>query len=37
MYSDNQWFLETPGIRIFNDRNQKDYAYVNNNMFSGIS
>ena len=36
MYSDDEDFLNTPGIRIYNDRNQKDIAYVNDNRFSGI-
>ncbi len=36
MYSDDELFLDTPGIRIYNDRNQKDYAYVSDNQFSGI-
>ena len=36
MYSDDEDFLETPGIRIYNDRNQKDIAFVRDNIFSGI-
>ena len=37
MHSDDEWFLYTQGIRIYNDRNQKDIAYVDDNIFSGIS
>ena len=37
MCSDDKDFLFTPGIRIYNDRNQKDIAYVGDNLFSGIS
>ena len=37
MASNDEWFLFTPGIEISNDRNQKDIAYVDDNMFSGIS
>ena len=37
MCSDDEWFLNTPGIRIFNDRNHTDIAFVNDNEFSGIS
>ena len=37
MISDDEDFLNSPGIGIYNDRNQKDYAYVDDNKFSGIS
>jgi hypothetical protein len=37
MQSDDEDFLSTPGITIYNDRNQKDLASVNDNLFSGIS
>ena len=37
MHSDDEWFLYTQGIRIYNDRNQKDYALVRDIQFSGIS
>ena len=36
MYSDNEEFLFTQGITIFNDRNEKDIAYVSDNEFSGM-
>ena len=36
MHSDDEDFLNTPGIRIFNDRNKKDFAFVFDNLFSGI-
>ncbi len=36
MVSDDELFLNAPGIEIFNDRNQKDYAVVVDNQFSGI-
>ena len=36
MHSDDEDFLDTPGIGIENDRNQKDYALVRDNQFSGI-
>ena len=36
MKSNNEWFLRTPGIRIHNDRNQKDLASVEDNEFSGM-
>ena len=29
MYSDDQYFLNTTGIVIYNNRNDKDYAIVN--------
>ena len=37
MYSSDKYFLSTPGIRIYNDRNQEDLAYVDDNLFSGMS
>ena len=37
MESNDEWFLDTPGITIYNDRNQKDIAYVFDIQFSGIS
>ncbi len=37
MESNDEWFLDTQGIAILNDRNQKDYAFVHDNRFSGIS
>ncbi len=37
MNSNDGDFLDTPGIRIKNDRNIKDIAGVNENQFSGIS
>ena len=37
MISNDEYFLNTPGIGIYNDRNQNDIAYVNDNIFSGIS
>ncbi len=36
MWSDDKWFLRIPGIVIANDRNQKDYAGVDDNLFSGM-
>ena len=36
MKSNDEWFLRTPGIRIHNDRNQKDLASVEDNEFSGM-
>jgi hypothetical protein len=36
MYSDDEDFLSTPGINIYNDRNQKDIAGVDDNQFSGM-
>ncbi len=36
MWSDDEWFLDAPGIRIYNDRNQKDFAVVDDNLFSGM-
>ncbi len=36
MFSDDEWFLDTPGIKIYNDRNEEDIAGVNENQFSGI-
>ncbi len=36
MYSDDKLFLYTQGIGIYSDRNQKDYAHVRDNEFSGI-
>ena len=36
MLSDDEDFLSTPGITIYNDRNQKDIAVVHDNLFSGI-
>ena len=35
MCSDDKLFLQTPGIEIYNDRNQKDWAFVADNQFSG--
>ena len=37
MILNDELFLDTPGIRIYNDRNEKDFAYVSDNRFSGIS
>jgi hypothetical protein len=37
MISDDDWFLALPGIVIYNDRKQEDFAYVYDNLFSGIS
>ena len=37
MCSDDEDFLYTQGIRIYNDRNEKDIAYVGDNLFSGMS
>ena len=37
MYSDDDYFLSTPGIDIYNDRDEEDIAYVLDNLFSGIS
>jgi hypothetical protein len=37
MQSNDKDFLFTPGIRIFNDRNEEDFACVDDNLFSGIS
>ncbi len=37
MVSNDDNFLYTPGIAIFNDRNQKDIAGVRDNEFSGMS
>ena len=36
MDSDGEYFLNTPGIGIYNDRNQKDFADVDDIIFSGI-
>jgi hypothetical protein len=36
MHSDDEDFLDTQGIRIYNDRNQEDIAYVSDKLFSGI-
>ena len=36
MCSDDEDFIRTPGIRIHNDRNQKDLASVEDNEFSGM-
>ena len=36
MCSDDEDFLNTPGIGIYNDRNQKDFAGVADNLFSGL-
>ncbi len=36
MESNDEEFLYTPGITIYNDRNQKDYAVVRDNKFSGM-
>ncbi len=36
MWSDDVDFLSAPGIAILNDRNQKDYAGVSDNLFSGM-
>ena len=37
MSSNDEWFFDAPGITIYNDRNQKDIASVDDNEFSGIS
>ncbi len=37
MVSDDDYFLTTPGIIIYNDRNQKDIAGVLDTLFSGMS
>ena len=37
MLSNDEWFLNTPGIIIQNDRNEEDFAVVNDKLFSGIS
>ncbi len=36
MASNDDYFLYTPGIAIYNDRNQKDWAVVSDNEFSGM-
>ncbi len=36
MYSDDEFFFATPGIMINNDRNQKDFAIVRDNLFLGM-
>ncbi len=36
MHSNDDYFLNTPGITIYNDRNKKDIAVVDDNLFSGI-
>ena len=36
MVSSDKWFLQTPGIEIYNDRNQKELASVGDNVFSGM-
>ena len=33
MHSDDKWFLYAPGMIIFNDRNQEDFAYVDDILF----
>ena len=37
MHSNDEYFLFTPGIEIYNDRNEKDIAFVRDNQFSGMS
>ena len=37
MCSDDEDFLNLAGITISNDRNQEDFAFVDDNFFSGIS
>ena len=37
MYSDDEWFLNAPGIGIYNDRDEEDLAYVHDIEFSGMS
>ena len=36
MCSDDKWFLSTKGIRIYNNRNEKDYVYIYDNFFEGM-
>ncbi len=36
MQSNDEWFLCTTGIAIYNDRNRQDLAYVFDNEFSGM-
>ncbi len=36
MASNDEDFLDTPGIRIYNDRNEEDFAYVDDIVFSGM-
>ena len=36
MESDDDYFLSTPGIRISNNRDEEDEAYVRDTEFSGM-
>jgi len=36
MYSDDEYFLATNGIGIFNDRNDEDFAVVNDIFCEGM-
>ncbi len=36
MQSDDEDFLSTPGITIYNDRNKEDFTHVFDNQFSGM-
>jgi len=36
MYSTDESFLGTPGIRIYNNRNESDLSLVVDNLFSGM-
>jgi hypothetical protein len=36
MESNNYLFLNTPGIVINNNRNEEDFSYVFNNLYSGM-
>ena len=36
MISDDRYFLNTKGIRIYNNRNEKDKDYVNENFYEGM-
>ena len=35
MISDDEYFLETNGITINNNRNDKDFAYISDNLYLG--
>ena len=35
MISDDEYFLETNGITINNNRNEKDFAYISDNLYLG--
>ena len=37
MWSDDDFLIATNGIEIENNRNNKDFAYVNDILFSGCS